>query len=146
MTILKPALTIAAAAALVANVGLACAQSSASADIVRTTIDGHACQTGGYGKGQVASMKRDQGSYDLRMTFSEGKLGQYVAGLKLQIKDTAGNQVFAYDDAGPLTDVDLPAGRYRVVAEYDGVQRSSSVSIKPGGHADLHLNWPAELG
>jgi hypothetical protein len=146
MTIFKPLLTSAAAAALVAAFGLSNAQSSASAEIVRATIDGHACQTGGYGVEQVATMKRDQGSYNLRMTFSEGEHDQFVAALKLRIKDAAGNQVFAYDDAGPLTDVDLPAGSYRVVAEYGGVQRSGNVHIGPGAHADLNLHWPAEVG
>ena len=138
--------------ALLTGLGGLAAQASATtaksetADVVRATLDGHAYQTGGYGKEEVAAMVHSEGPYDLRLTFSEGKHDAYVAGLKLRIEDAAGRQVFAYRDAGPLTDVKLPAGHYRVVADYKGVERSAAADIKPGGHADLYLHWPKDMG
>jgi hypothetical protein len=122
----------------------AAAAPCANAGIVRATIDGHAYQSGGRGEEQVVSMKSAAAAYNLRMTFSEGKHARHVAGLKLRIENAAGRRVFAFDDAGPLTDVDLPAGRYHVHADRDGVQRSASVIVKLGGHTDVHLHWANE--
>ena len=50
----------------------------------------------------------------------------------------------ALDHAGPLTDVSLPAGHYRVVADFGGVERSGSVDVKPGQPANLYLHWPKD--
>ena len=58
----------------------------------------------------------------------------------------AGRPVFALKHAGPLTDVELPAGRYLVVAESGGVRRTGSVAVKPGAPARLNLHWPRDEG
>ena len=119
---------------------------SASAGIVRERIDGHAFQTGGIGSDQVRSMQRRDGAYDLHLSFSEGRHNDYVTDLKVRVENTAGHPVFAYNDAGPLTDIRLPAGSYRVIADYHGVERSSLVQVKPGAPANLYLHWAKDLG
>lgn len=137
--------TAAAAAALAATVAPALADDMhASADIVRGTEDGHAFQNGGVSKEQVAQMNHHMARYDLRLTFSEGRHNDYAAGLDLKITDAAGHPMFTYGDAGPLTDVKLPAGHYRVDARFGGVTRSGSVDVKPGEHAFLYLHWPRD--
>lgn len=137
--------TAAAAAILAGAIGPVWAEDpQASADIVRSTEDGHAFQNGGVTKDQVAQMNRQMAPYDLRLTFSEGRHNDYAAGLDVKITDAAGHQVFAYDDAGPLTDIKLPTGHYRVDASFGGVTRSGSVDVKPGGHAFLYLHWPRD--
>ncbi|MDE2081348.1 MAG: hypothetical protein KGI90_08345 [Burkholderiales bacterium] len=119
---------------------------SASAGIVRERIDGHAFQTGGIGSDQVRAMQRRDGAYDLHLSFSEGSHNDYVTGLKVRVENPAGHPVFAYNDAGPLTDIRLPAGSYRVIADYHGVERSGLVQVKPGAPADLYLHWAKDLG
>jgi hypothetical protein len=103
-----------------------------------------AYQDGGFGKEQVDAMQRRLDLYDLRLTFSAGKHNAYAADLKLRITDGSGRQVFALDHAGPLTDVNLPPGRYQVVADFGGVRRSGSVDVKPGAPAALSLHWPKD--
>jgi hypothetical protein len=117
---------------------------SSSADVVRASVAGHAYQNGGVGKEQVADMDHHMKPYDLRLTFSEGKHNAYVADLKLRITDAAGKKVFALNHAGPLTDVSLPAGHYRVIADFGGVKRGGSVDVKPGQPANLYLHWPKD--
>lgn len=115
---------------------------SASAGIARDTVEGHPYQNGGVSKEQVADMDRHLKPYDLRMTFSEGRK-DYAADLKLRIVDAQGRKAFGLRHAGPLTDVSLPAGHYRVVAtRRDGVQESSAVDLKPGEPVNLVLHWP----
>ncbi len=101
-------------------------------------------QNGGIGKEQVARMDRHMKPYDLRLTFSEGPHNAYATGLQLNIYNAKGEDVFALSDAGPLTDVKLPAGHYRVVADFGGVKRSGSVDVQPGQHAKLNLHWPKD--
>ena len=137
--------TAAAAAALGGAFAPAWAEDvHASADIVRTTEDGHAFQNGGVSREQVAEMNHHMAPYDLRLTFSEGRHNDYAAGLDLKITDAAGRPVFTYGDAGPLTDIKLPAGHYRVDASFGGVARSGSVDVKPGERAFLYLHWPRD--
>ena len=122
------------------------AMPSASAGVVRERIDGNAFQTGGIGRDQVKAMQRRDGAYDLHLAFSEGPHGDYVTGLKVRVENSGGHPVFAYDGAGPLTDIKLPAGSYRVVADYHGVPQSGLVTVQPGKPADLYLHWAKDLG
>ena len=137
------------AAAAVAALGtqwpIASAQDNpSSVDIVRGTHDGHRYQNGGISKEQVADLRHHMNPYDLHLTFSEGRHNAYVAGLELSITNEKGERVFDLQDAGPLTDVNLPAGHYRVVADFGGVKRSGSVDVKPGEPTDLYLHWPKD--
>ena len=130
------------AAALVAPATFAWAQDAASSvDIVRSTQGGHAYQNGGISHEEVVDMNEHMKPYDLRLTFSEGQHNAYVTGLAVQITDAAGRPVFSLNDAGPLTDVSLPAGHYRVVADFGGVKRSGSVDVKRGEPSHLYLHW-----
>lgn len=117
---------------------------SASADLVRATVDGHAYQNGGIGVDEVHQMRRQGQPYDLHLIFSAGKSNDYITGLKLKIKNAIGDQVFALDHAGPLTDVSLPAGSYLVTANHDGVTRNARVEITPGSPSDVYMHWSNE--
>ncbi|PTT91742.1 hypothetical protein DBR42_03295 [Pelomonas sp. HMWF004] len=140
-------LAAAAAAALVGSFTAASASDlSASADVVRSTVAGHPYQNGGIGRDEVADMGRHQQAYDLHLTFSEGARNAYAAGLALRITDTAGQQVFGLRSAGPQTDVSLPAGRYHVAADLDGVVHTAVVDVSPSRPADLHLHWLQRAG
>jgi hypothetical protein len=138
-------LLAATATALAGSVTAASARDlSASADVVRGQVAGHAYQNGGVGKAEVTDMQRHMAHYDLHITFSEGRHNAYAADVKLRITDAAGKQVFGLGHAGPLTDVSLPPGHYRVVAALGGVQRTASVDVKPGRPAKLLLHWPKD--
>ena len=114
---------------------------SASADVVRGDVAGHAYQNGGIGKDELAEMQRHRAPYDLHITFSEGRHNAYAADVKLRILDAPGHRVFRLGHAGPLTDVNLPPGHYRVLANLDGVQRVAQVDLKPGQSANVALHW-----
>lgn len=115
-----------------------------SVAIEHATQNGHAYQNGGVTRGDVATMEHRIKPYNLRMMFSEGRFNDFVTGLQLTITRDKGNEVFALDDAGPLTDVALPAGTYRVTADFGGVKRSGTVVLKPGEPAALNLHWPKD--
>ena len=142
-----PRILLTATAVLALGGAFTCASAqdqSASADVVRARIAGHAYQNGGVSKEQVAEMDKHMKPYDLHITFSEGKHNAYAADVKLRITDAAGKRVFGLRDAGPLTDVNLPTGHYRVVADFGGVKRGGSVDVKQGEPTNLYLHWPKD--
>jgi hypothetical protein len=119
---------------------------SASADVVHSRVAGHPYQNGGASREQVREMEQHLKPYDLRMTYSAGRHNAYVTDVRLRIVDAQGHRVFGLAHAGPLTDVALPAGHYRVQASFGGVRRSAAVDVKPGQPADLYLHWPRDVG
>jgi hypothetical protein len=119
-------------------------KTSAPTEIVRAVQHGHAYQNGGIGRDEVVAMDHSLQRYSLRMTFSEGRENAFATGIDLKVFDSAGQRVFGLHDAGPITDVALPAGSYRVEARFGGVERSGTVVVKAGEPASLALHWPKD--
>jgi len=61
------------------------------------------------------------------------------APLGLQIDDLEVQRVLDIDDAGPLTDIPLPAGTYHVSVHLGKVRRSYTMTLEQGVSFDLHL-------
>jgi len=142
-----PSLAAATALSLLGLAGAATARDlSASADVVQSRVAGHLYQNGGASHEQVQAMEHHLKPYDLRLTFSAGRHDAYITDVKLRVLDAEGHRVFALRHAGPLTDVALPAGHYRVMADFGGVQRGGVVDIRPGQPADLYLHWAKDQG
>lgn len=63
--------------------------------------------------------------------------------LRLRIEDLHGHRMLAVDDAGPLLEVPLPAGTYRVDADAGMLRRSYTMTLESGTSFDLHLRLGA---
>jgi hypothetical protein len=100
--------------------------------------------TGGFGQEESCAMKAAAGNYDLMLTFAE-RGGSYVANVNVQIIDSSGRTVLE-TVAGPHLLVDLPAGKYRIAADYNGATRWRTVSVGGSHHDRLTLTWPSEYG
>jgi hypothetical protein len=97
---------------------------------------------GGIGKEQAERIEHRDRPYNLRLVFSEGRKNDYAADVRLKITDTHGNTVFDLADAGPLTDLKLPAGTYRVDARFGAMARGDTVQVKEGQPVALYLHFP----
>jgi hypothetical protein len=113
--------------------------------------DGITYVTGGFGQEESCAMKAAAGNYDLMLTFAE-RDGSYVADVNVQIIDSSGRTALQ-TVSGPLLLVNLPAGKYRIAADYNGATRWRTVSVggshhdRFGSHHDrLTLTWPSEYG
>lgn len=137
MRIRPPALLL---AALALASGIATAQQGAGLT-PQTTPAGIGYLTGGVGEAQQQAMKDMMQDYNLRLTFARPERGAYLANVKVVIdraeEGTAGSQMLAATTTGPMLFVKLPAGNYRVRAEFDGQVQSHAVSIAPGKAQDL---------
>jgi hypothetical protein len=100
--------------------------------------------TGGFGKDESCAMKAAAGNYDLMLIFAE-RDGAYVADVNVQIIDTSGHTVLD-TVSGPLLLVSLPAGKYRVGAEYNGAAKWRTVNVGGSQSDRLTFAWASGFG
>lgn len=62
--------------------------------------------------------------------------------LDVQIDDLQGRRVLAIQGPGSLIDVPLPAGTYRVTANFGTVRRSYTLALEAGAPLELRLRLP----
>jgi hypothetical protein len=98
---------------------------------------------GGFGDDEAASIRQTAPNYSLRMQFSRDHNGEFVSGVELAVQDQSGRTVFALPSAGPLTDVMLPPGSYRVSATYEGRTETQQISVNGAGRSgkDISFRW-----
>ena len=83
-------------------------------------------------------------THNLELVFALQGSGAYLADVRVGIRTAAGQTVLTTVSSGPLFFARLPAGQYRIDAEFNGKPLSKSVSVTPGGRRDLHFYWAGE--
>jgi len=96
---------------------------------------------GGIGEDEVDAMRGHAAEFPLRLIFAEGSQNWFTANVPLAIVDERDNPVFALRDAGPMLYVRLPAGRYTVIAESDGIRKTQQVTLDRGRGRDVVFHW-----
>jgi hypothetical protein len=96
---------------------------------------------GGIGDTEEATMRSLGKQFSLRMIFSESKSGEYIADVPVVILNSSGEPVFELPRAGPMLDVMLPAGKYRVSARFKGLTETQSVTLDGTHGRDLAFHW-----
>src|SRR2546430_3804288 len=76
--------------------------------------------SGGIGHDESAAMKAEARSYPLSIIFSAGKDNEYLADVKITVKDKAGKEVLNAVSKGPMMPVKVPAARRTTTPEKDG--------------------------
>ena len=125
-------------AALLLSIAL---QASAATLPQPQTANGIRYLSGGVGQDEAAAMKAEAKNYPLSIVFSAGRDNEYLADVKVTIKDKAGKQVLATTTAGPILLVDLPAGRYTIAAERNGKTVNRTVQVNHRGDKRVNLHW-----
>ena len=78
----------------------------------------------------------------LRAPFGAPAASTAAGLLALEVHDQQGQSVLTLDLSGPLVDVALPPGIYRVTARRGKLQRSYTVALSSGSSFDLQLELP----
>lgn len=105
------------------------------------TMNGIEYRNGGVGASNEAAMKKDAGQWPLRMMFSATEHNEFVAGVKLNVRDSHGKEMLKLDNAGPMTFVRLQPGKYMIVATHNGIKEERTVEVGHG--TDLNFHWKA---
>lgn len=95
--------------------------------------------TGGIGDNELDELEATKSQYNLHIT-NTAPGGAYVSDTAVVIYDRTNAEVLN-TNAGPLLYVNLPAGRYTISAEYQGVVQTKKVTIGRTKASDIHLTW-----
>jgi hypothetical protein len=99
---------------------------------VHMTEDGGAQYVcGGVGSDESVAMRAAMKDHPLSLLFARAS-GAYLADVAVTVKDTGGVTALAMRASGPVCLVDLPAGRYTVEAESEGVLKTQVVTLGGG--------------
>ena len=98
-------------------------------------------RTGGVGEEERQALEDDP-RYNLKVVTAD-RAGQYIADVDVAVVDERGARVVTARMAGPWLLVELPPGRYRVVAAYAGASQAREVVIGRG-RQEVVMHWAAE--
>lgn len=107
----------------------------------KLTADGITYVNGGVGYDEAEAFEQAAQHYPLRLMFSEGECGRALTTVDVQINDQAKKTVFSLTNAGPQLLVDLPAGQYKVIAQYQHKEQGARFSLNSSSNKKVVLNW-----
>ena len=96
--------------------------------------------SGGIGLDESKAIQQSTG-YNLHMTFAVGAQDQYTADVDVVIQKSPGQTVLTLSQTGPLVYVQLPPGKYTVVATRNGETRRDVTDVGSGTARNLVFHW-----
>ncbi|MBK5526266.1 carboxypeptidase regulatory-like domain-containing protein [Pseudomonas sp. TH08] len=136
-------LSVAAVAALLFPVMLQAASlepiNSAGVQVQQQQQNGTRYLAGGIGEDEAKAIQQSSG-YNLHMTFAVGAQDEYTADVDVTIQKT-GQTVLTLNQTGPLVYVQLPPGKYTVVATRKGEPRQDVTDVGGGAARNLVFHW-----
>ncbi|AEA66471.1 MULTISPECIES: carboxypeptidase regulatory-like domain-containing protein [Pseudomonas] len=96
--------------------------------------------SGGIGEDEARAIGQAQG-YNLHMTFAVGPENKYIPDVEVVIQNASGQTLLTLTEAGPLVYVQLPPGKYSVVATRKGEARRDTAEIGSGAARNLVFHW-----
>ncbi|MCB1771601.1 MAG: hypothetical protein KDJ31_18180 [Candidatus Competibacteraceae bacterium] len=99
---------------------------------------------GGVGESSEHYMHKIAKDWPLRMIFSERKDNEFVADVKLLVTDAQGVPYLQLSNAGPMTYAMLPAGKYRITAQFRGQSETREVTLDGKTGRDVYFHWKGD--
>lgn len=99
--------------------------------------------SGGIGEDEARAIEQAQG-YNLHMTFAIGPENKYVPDVEVTVQNASGQTLLTLSDAGPLVYVQLPPGKYNVVATRNGEVRRDTAEVGSGAARKLVFHWNSD--
>ena len=96
-------------------------------------------ESGGIGATERQVLDGDT-RYNLKVV-TAARSGHYLADVDVTIVDDRGVKVLAARMEGPWLLAELPAGRYRVVADYRGATQTRDIAVGREGRKEVVLHW-----
>lgn len=108
---------------------------------VNTSETGIEYISGGIGDGEESA--ETVSAFNLKLVFATQGSGEFLADIKVSIEDSKGKNVLTAISSGPHFYAKLPAGSYRITAEFAEKPLKKVVSIKnKNGRQVLYFYWP----
>lgn len=132
MRLKKPLVAIAYAAIAVAAASTAFSQETSHALDSQVSASGVKYVSGGIGAGSQQAMERVRKDYNLRLTFARPGSGEYLSDVRVRAENSSGEAALDVVSHGPLFFARLPAGKYRIKADFEGKTQVRPVTIRKG--------------
>lgn len=116
---------------------------SSGVQVQRQEQNGITYLSGGIGEDEAKAIQQTTG-YNLHMTFAIGAENKYIPDVDVVIEKAQGQTVLTLHDAGPLVYVQLPAGKYNVIATRNGEVRRDVADVGSGAARNLVFHWNGE--
>ena len=113
---------------------------SSGVQVQRQEQNGITYLSGGIGEDEAKAIQQTTG-YNLHMTFALGTENKYIPDVDVVIEKAQGQTVLTLNDAGPLVYVQLPAGKYTVIATRNGEVRRDTADIRSSEPRNLVFHW-----
>jgi hypothetical protein len=113
---------------------------STGVQVQRQEQNGITYLSGGVGEDEAKAIQQTTG-YNLHMTFATGPENKYIPDVDVVIQKAQGQPVLTLTQAGPLVYVQLPPGKYTVVATRNGEERSVTAVVGSGAANNLVFHW-----
>ena len=100
--------------------------------------------SGGIGKDESDAMKQAASRYSLAIEMSSpaGPRAEYVADVKIDIRDQQGKTVLSTTSDGPILLANLPPGRYTINADKNGKSQQRNVVVGPSARPRVKFSFP----
>ena len=100
---------------------------------------------GGVGNDERRELASASSGANLSLEFSLAGRGNYVADVEVTLTPAGGGPAFSVKTEGPICYLELPPGRYKVEASYNGTRKSASATLpqKAGKPLRLGMSFPA---
>lgn len=99
--------------------------------------------TGGIGEEHRQRTEELGRSMNTELVFAQTR-GEFLADVKVDIRDAGGRPVLTVDAADPLLFANLPPGRYRVAATVEGERIERTIEVPRSGRHTEHFRWHAQ--
>lgn len=142
---MNPKLTRLTASVIVTGLGVAgSALSTEMSPLPPVQVQGAVSYiTGGIGEDEAAAFKHAAATYPLELLFAQKARpnDEFLADVRVSVRDRSDNSLLDTTAEGPFLLVKLPAGKYKIEAEYRGERKHQSVEIRPGSHQRAVFVW-----
>jgi hypothetical protein len=99
--------------------------------------------SGGIGSDESAALKAQFPKYALALTFASVQNGHnvFLASVPVQIRDASGATMLDVTTEGPYLLVDVPPGKYEVIATNGGKEQRASLQVTAGRTTERAFSW-----
>ena len=98
--------------------------------------------SGGVGHEEALALQAAAKNYPLSLVFAAGRHNDYLADVKVTLKDQHNKVLLDTVSGGPIMLLKVPPGRYAIAAQTEGKTLRRSVQVKAGAERQVVLHWP----
>jgi hypothetical protein len=97
-------------------------------------------KSGAVGLEERDAMMAERGQYNLHLAFARNN-GEFIADVKVTIRDRSGNVVYEGTADGPYFFAKLPRAAYDVTVDFEGKAQKRRVAVGSGGGPLMYFRW-----